>query len=350
MPALQGVISALSALIITLNSLYGSQIGSTTPEVTGIFGPVATTSAPVVPPKKPVVPSGSLLAPLLPTPPATGLPGTLTLLRGAIVNIICTSKDSRIRSMSGSGVVFDPKGLILTNSHIGQYYLLRDVLPAGTITCTVRTGSPAQNAYKAAPAYVSSQWISANPRTLTAAGAKGTGEHDFAVLVITGSASPLPLPATFAYIPLSKSDPKEGAELALGTYGAQSLSSKQIQDSLFPTLVVAKVKNRFSFGDGRIDLIALTGSAASQQGSSGGAVANAAGELVGIVTTSTQSGDYASRETRAVTVAHMRASFKIDSGEDFDQYFKKGTVKDFVDVFTDDSSRMGTLLIRELNR
>lgn len=350
MPALQGVISALSALIITLNSLYGAQIGTTTPEVTGIFGPVATTSAPIAPPRKPILPSTSPLAPLLPTAPSTGLPGTLATLRGTIVNIICTSKDSRIRSMSGSGVIFDPKGLILTNSHIGQYYLLREVLPAGTITCTVRTGSPAQSAYKAAPAYISSQWIAANPRTLSTTGAKGTGEHDFAVLAITGSATPLPLPGSFSYIPLSKSEPKDGMELALGTYGAQSLSSKQIQDSLFPTLVIAKVKNRFSFGDGRIDLIALTGSAASQQGSSGGAVANAQGELVGIVTTSTQTGDYSTRETRAVTTAHMRASFKIDSGEDFDQYFKNGTIKDFVEVFVDDSSRMGTLLVRELSR
>ena len=350
MPALQGVISALTALIITINSLYGSQLGSTTPEVTGIFGPVATTSVPIVPPKKPALPSTSPLTPLLPTAPATGLPGTLATLRGTIVNIICTSKDSRIRSMSGSGVIFDPKGLILTNSHIGQYYLLRDVLPAGSITCTVRTGSPAQNAYKAAPAYISSQWVAANPRTLSTSGAKGTGEHDFAVLAITGSATPLPLPKTFPYIPLSKSEPKSGAELALGTYGAQTLSSKQIQNSLFPTLAIATVKNRFSFGDGRIDLIALTGSAASQQGSSGGAVANAQGELVGIVTTSTQTGEYASRETRAVTTAHMRASFKMDSGEDFDQYFKNGTIKDFIEVFVDDSSRMGTLLIRELGK
>lgn len=350
MPALQGVISALSALIITLNSLYGTGLGSTTPQVTGIFGPVATSSVPIVPPKVPAVPTTSPLAPLLPSAPTTGLPGTLATLRGAIVNIICTSKDPRVHSMSGSGVIFDSKGLILTNSHIGQYYLLRDALPPGTITCTVRSGSPAQNAYKAAPAYVSSQWVAANPRTLSTTGAKGTGEHDFAVLAITGSATPLPLPGSFPHIALSKSEPKDGVELALGTYGAQSLSPKQIQDSLFPTLTIAKVKNRFSFGNGQIDLIALTGSAASQQGSSGGAVANANGELVGIVTTSTQTGDISSRETRAVTVAHMRSSFKEDSGENFDSYFKNGSTKDFTEVFVDDSVRMGNLLIRELGR
>lgn len=255
-----------------------------------------------------------------------------------------------MHSMSGSGVIFDPKGLILTNSHIGQYYLLRDTLPAGTITCTVRSGSPAQNAYRAAPAYVSSQWVAANPRTLSTTGAKGTGEHDFAVLAITESATPLPLPSRFPYIPLTTSEPEEGIELALGTYGAQSLSAKQIQNSLFPTLVVAKVKNRFSFGNGQIDLIALTGNAASQQGSSGGAVANANGELVGIVTTSTQAGDISTRETRAVTVAHMRSSFRLDSGENFDSYFKTGTIKDFTEVFMDDSRVMGNLLIRELGR
>ena len=350
MPALQGVISALSALLITLNSLYGTSMGSTTPEVTGIFGPVATSSVPVAPslPRKPITPPA--LAPLLPEAPQSDLGVTLTKLRGAIVNIICISKDSKIRSMSGSGVLFDPKGLILTNSHIAQYYLVRDALPKGTITCTIRTGSPAQAAYRAEPVYVSSQWVSANPRTLATLGAKGTGEHDFAVLAITASATPLPLPGSFPYIQLSRGEPAQGTELAIGTYGAQALSSKQIQDSLFPTLVLAKVKNRFSFDNAAIDLIALNGTAASQQGSSGGAVANAKGELVGIVTTSTQSGDIASRETRAVTVTHMRSSFKRDSGEDFDAYFKNGSIKDFVEVFTDDSARLGTFLVREITR
>jgi len=356
MPALQGVISALSALLITLNGLYGTTVSSTTPPITGIFSPAATSTKPVTP-IKPIVPSlpvkpaaNSPLAALLPTPPAAGLPGSLATLRGAIVNIICTSKDSRIRSMSGSGVIFDPKGLILTNSHVAQYYLLRDVLPAGTITCTIRTGSPAQSAYKASPAYVSSEWIAANPNTLATAGARGTGEHDFAVLAITGSASPLPLPGSFPYIPLSKTVPEDNVELALGTYGAQSLSSKQIQDSLFPTLVVAKVKNRFSFGNGQIDLIALTGSAASQQGSSGGGVVNDKGELVGIVTTSTQSGAIETRETRVVTTAHMRSSFKKDSGEDFDRYFKNGNIKGFTEIFVDDSVRLGGILTRAIGR
>jgi S1-C subfamily serine protease len=350
MPALQGVIAALSALLITLNSLYGTPMGTSSPQVTGIFGPVATSTGPVVPKKPNVPPASSQLAPLLPKAPQTGMPGTLAALRGAIVNIVCISKEPGIRSMSGSGVIFDSKGLILTNSHIAQYYLLRDSLPAGTITCTVRTGSPAQSAYKASPAYVSSQWLAANPRTLSTTGAKGTGEHDFAVLAITGSATPLPLPASFPYMPLSRSTPTDNMEIALGTYGAQSLSSRQIQESLFPTLVIAKVKNRFSFGNGPIDLIALTGSAAAQQGSSGGGAANASGELIGIVTTSTQTGPIESRETRVVTSAHMRSSFKKDSGEDFDSYFRNGNTKDFVEVFTDDSVRLGNFLARELSR
>lgn len=346
MPALQGVISALSALLITLNSLYGAQMGPTT-EVTGIFGSVATSTVPVAP-IKPSVPSA--LAPLLPKAPESDIGLTLTKLRGSIVNIICTSKDPRVHSMSGSGVIFDSKGLILTNSHVAQYYLVRDALPPGTISCSIRTGSPAQAAYRAEPAYVSSQWVGANPKTLVSAGARGTGEHDFAVLVITESATPIPLPGSFPYIQLTSSETPQGAELALGTYGAQELSSKQIQSSLFPTLALAKVKNRFSFENGRIDLLALTGSAASQQGSSGGGVANAKGELVGIVTTSTQTGDISSRETRVVTAAHMRASFKADSGEEFDSYFKNGTKKDFVEVFTDDSKRLGTFLVKELGR
>ena len=49
-----------------------------------------------------------------------------TKTRGALVNILCISNTSKVRSVTGSGVVVDPRGVILTNSHIGQYFLLKD--------------------------------------------------------------------------------------------------------------------------------------------------------------------------------------------------------------------------------
>ncbi|MES2994515.1 MAG: serine protease [Patescibacteria group bacterium] len=355
MPALQGVISALSALIITLNSLYGTQIGSTTPQVTGIFGPTATSTVPLpkaqLPkpaPPKPAAPTG--LAPLLPDAPSTDLALALGTLRGAIVNIVCMSKDAKVRSMSGSGVIFDPKGLILTNSHIAQYYMLKEVLPEGAVTCTIRAGSPAQAAYRAEAAYVSSEWIQDNPDTIAATVARGTGEHDFAVLAITESASPIPLPSSFPYVPLTKATPKLKDNVGIGSYGAQNLTSKQIQSSLLPTLVFAQVKSIFTFDSTSVDLLTLSGSAAGQHGSSGGGIVNASGQLVGIITTASDKGEFGNREVRVVTAGHIRSSFKKDSGQEFDSYFRNGSVKGFVSVFVDDAERMGKKLLATLGR
>lgn len=352
MPALQGLISALSALVITLNALYGHS-ASTTPPVTGIFGPVATSTTTVAPatkpaPALPAVPTS--LAPLLPNAPSTDLAVAMSNLRGALVNIICISQEPGVRSISGSGVIFDSRGLILTNSHVAQYYLLESTLKEGAISCTIRSGSPAQTAYRANLAYLSSQWLAANPHTLTVAVARGTGEHDFAVLVITRSATPLPLPSSFPFVPLAKTTPQLNDSVVAGGYAAQELTSSQVRNSLYPTLAFSTIKKRFSFDAENPDILAISGSAVAQEGSSGGGVMNARGELIGVITTSSQVGPYESRELRAVTLGHIRRSFKVDSAQDFDSYFKHTPLSSMVSVFTDDIRDQGDFLVKAIGK
>src|SRR3989344_8619427 len=73
--------------------------------------------------------------------------------RAALVNILCTSRTG-INGISGSGIIVDSRGVILTNAHVGQYFLLRDYINPGNITCTVRIGSPAQERYTATLLYL----------------------------------------------------------------------------------------------------------------------------------------------------------------------------------------------------
>ncbi|MEK7099865.1 MAG: serine protease, partial [Patescibacteria group bacterium] len=341
------------ALVITLNGLYGNG-AATTPPVTGIFGPVATSTVPSITAPAVTFPTPSLSTPkpttssalaLFPNAPSANLALALTSLKNASVNIMCVSKVQGIRSMSGSGVIFDSRGLILTNSHIAQYYLLESSFPKGSISCTVRTGSPAQSAYKAKLAYLSSQWLAANPYTLTATVPRGTGEHDFAVLVITESATPFALPTSFPAMALAKNDVKTGDGIAIASYAAQSLTAEDVRNNLYPTLVFGSVASRYNFTRGSsADLLSLGGSAAAQEGSSGAGVANEKGELVGIVTTSSQTGPLLMRDLRAVTVSHIRKSFTADSGEDFDSYFKYSTPSDMIAVFIDDVATEGSFL------
>lgn len=217
--------------------------------------------------------------------------------------------------MSGSGVIIDSKGLILTNAHVAQYFLLAD----RGVSCHIRSGSPAVDSYRAKLIFISSAWINANSSLLTESTPSGTGEHDFALLAITHSATSTSLPSSFQSIPLATKPPSTaGAPVVIASYGAQFLDPSQIQTSLFPTLVFGSVKDVLTFGTNTVDVLALGGSAAAQEGSSGGGIADLSGDLIGTITTSTVSGDTSSRALSAITASYIRADYASETGKAFD--------------------------------
>ncbi|MBY0293848.1 hypothetical protein K2Q08_00780, partial [Patescibacteria group bacterium] len=63
--------------------------------------------------------------------PATLLPQSIVndSARASLVNIFCLTKSGGyLYPISGSGVMITKNGIILTNAHVGQYFLLRDYL------------------------------------------------------------------------------------------------------------------------------------------------------------------------------------------------------------------------------
>ena len=244
-------------------------------------------------------------------------------LRDALVNIICSAPvKSKIHSISGSGVFIDSKGIILTNAHIGQYFLMAD----RGVSCVIRSGSPAVAHYKASIIYISPVWIQTNPNVLTQTNAIGNGEYDFALLAVSGSAvSNDIVPSSFPYLPLATFPPPTGAPVAIASYGAQFLASDQIQSGLFPTIVFGSVKEVFTFGTNTIDVLALGGSYAAQEGSSGGGVVDTSGALVGTITTSTVSGTTDTRSLDAITASYIRAQYASETGHALDILLTKPT-------------------------
>jgi len=297
---------------------------------------VPASSAVIPPAKESVAPVPKSSSPATAPVPVTVLPvetapvsngGSLDaaalMLRAALVNIICyVPPGSGLHSISGSGVIIDPKGFILTNAHIAQYFLLAD----RGVSCTVRTGSPAAKSYGAALAYIPPAWISANASVLTQAAPTGTGEHDFAFLAVTKSETATALPAAFPSIPLAHSPPSFGTPVVIASYGAQFLESSQVQSSLFPTVVFGSVKDVFTFNTNTIDVLALGGSAAAQEGSSGGGVADASGTLVGTVTTSTTEGATETRSLDAITASYIRSAYASATGSALDLLLAKSPV------------------------
>ena len=236
-------------------------------------------------------------------------------LRNALVNIICTvPAGSGLHSISGSGIFVDSKGIILTNAHIAQYFLLAD----RGVSCIIRSGSPAAVRYDARLLFISPAWIHANADILTEAAPSGTGEHDFAFLAVSGNATSAVSSPPFPFVPLATTPPPAGTPVVIASYGAQFLEPNQVQSALFPTLVFGSVKGVYTFGTNTIDVLALGGSAAAQEGSSGGGVADAAGNLVGTITTSTVQGSTTSRSLNAITASYIRADYASETGRALD--------------------------------
>lgn len=252
----------------------------------------------------------------------SSLDASASTLRSALVNIICYAPaGSRLRSISGSGVIINEKGIILTNAHIAQNFLLAD----RNVSCTIRAGNPAVDKYKASLIYIPSAWVGANAKILTESNPSGTGEYDFALLAISKSVTRDELPSSFPSIPLATSPSNIGTPVVIASYGAQFLESNQIQSSLFPTVVFGSVKDVFTFANNTIDVLALGGSAAAQEGSSGGGVSDGNGELVGTITTSTTQGATDTRKLDAITASYIRSEYANETGSAIDLLLAKPT-------------------------
>lgn len=275
------------------------------------------------------------------TPPSSKKASTrsseedLTLALGklskSLVNIVCDINTPSGQFLtSGSGVVIDSRGIILTNAHVAQFLLLTS--GPKTTSCSIRTGSPASVAYTAELVYISASWIKAHPGTALSGAPTGTGENDFALLAITGSRTSTPPPSSFPAITLTETSVKAGQEAALASYGAQGLNAEQVTQSLYPTLAFGSIKDVFAFRQTfdltAVDLITLGANSAAQAGSSGGGVASDRGALIGLITTSRPG-----KNVSAITARHIERSFRADTGIDLATYLSTRTVGELVADF-----------------
>ncbi|MBI2005025.1 trypsin-like peptidase domain-containing protein [Patescibacteria group bacterium] len=269
-----------------------------------------TAAAPIATPVAPSTP------PALPLAPAIDSTVLNTQTREALVNILCTTKaGGSFKPISGSGVLVDSRGVVLTNAHVGQYFLLRDYPTEGNVDCVLRTGSPARAMYRAELLYLPPAWVDANASQIVQEQGTGTGEHDYAFLHITGPTGPsIPFPTTFPFIAMTGSLPTPGDSMLLAAYPAGFLDGQTITLNLYITSAYAAVRGLFTFDNPQqVDLFSIGGTVVSQGGSSGGAVVRAQdGKLAGIIVTSTAATSTAERDLRAITIAHINRSLTAE--------------------------------------
>ena len=227
----------------------------------------------------------------------------------ALVNVFCSQNVvGAANPITGSGVIIDPRGVVITNAHVAQFFLLKNYPIENSLKCILRVGSPARAMYTAELLYISPEWINLHAKDITNSKPKGTGEHDYAFLRITGRTDPnAKLPTTFPYISIDTNsrDIKTGNKVLVAAYPAGFLGSISIQRDLYSVSSVATVGQRFTFLANTIDLFSIGGTVVSQGGSSGGAIVSNENKLIGIIVTSTKADTTAERDMRAVTLGYI---------------------------------------------
>jgi len=258
-------------------------------------------------------------------------------VREATVNILCNSQaGGPLSSITGSGVFIDPTGVILTNAHVAQYFLLKNYSSPGFLNCIIRTGSPASPAYTAELLFLPPSWIAANAKKITDDAPTGNGERDYALVRVTGMIdSRKELPAAFPFLPLFFSEITEGDTVVVAGYPAGFSGGITIAKDLYAASSITQIGNVYTYASTTIDIYSVGGSVVAQQGSSGGAVADSNGNLVGLIVTSTITPDTASRDLHALATSYIARDFEHEYGISLPSFFTrdlKGAAQIFATV------------------
>ncbi len=236
--------------------------------------------------------------------------------RAALVNILCTPHGGSLNPISGSGVIIDPRGVILTNAHVAQYVLLSET-PLVDLTCTVRMGAPAYPRYTPQVLAISKAWVAEHASQILTHKREGTGEHDWALLrIMPLSTNPSPLPLLPYLAPDTRSAIGfvDDQVLAAG-YPAEFVGGGIAQTNLFPVSSVSPIQQLLTFSTGSVDLISVGGVIEAQSGSSGGPVVNQWDKLIGIITTTSEGTTTADRNLRAVTLDYIDNDVTRETGK-----------------------------------
>lgn len=227
----------------------------------------------------------------------------------AMVNIVCTrAVGEDTRTLSGSGVFIHPKGVILTNAHVAQFLLLET---KGEASCIIRTGSPAEDRFKAEVLHISPLWLHAHLAQINDPEQEGTGERDYALLYVSEAVEG-DVPDTFPFLSLERTAlgiQDHGRSVRALGYPAVSPHHLSLASG------ETEITELFTFGDRTADVMAIASSSAGARGSSGGAIVSTDNTMLGLIVTQ---GDTASgpRTLRALSLSYIDASIREETGFD----------------------------------
>ncbi|MDD4989071.1 MAG: trypsin-like peptidase domain-containing protein [Candidatus Pacebacteria bacterium] len=261
----------------------------------------------------------------------------------AVVNIFCTLQTGNtIRTSTGSGVIIDSRGVILTNAHIGQYLLLQDSTQNPKTNCEIRNGNPARGNALAKLLYISPQWVEAHGNELLSLSPVGTGEYDYSLLIET--------PGTHSFAPLAdiNENTDTGEDTILAGYPSPftSLSSSNNLNFLSVLTQIEKTQGLHGNND---DLLYFGGSLLAERGSSGGPVINENGKVLGILVTATPGSTVSDRESRAISASYIQKDFQDENGKSLQEFLSGNLNTARTDFMSEYGNSLGQILLANFN-
>lgn len=284
-------------------------------------------------------------------PPQTQESESFSEIEDVIVNIVCSEdKGNFINVSTGSGVLIDPKGVIITNAHVGQFVLLEDYSKTNNgMECAVYKENIPTFGYKVDVLYISPDWISENSNLINSEAPRGTGEHDYAFLYITESTNPaIQKPRSFPYSKISLLDKNydEGTMVRVAGYPGAPQNIVDIASAGFLKKDTVEIEDVFTFNDGTIDIFSTERSRVGARGASGGGVF-LDNELIGII--STTNGEQNNAEINALTTTYINSDLKDNTGDDIDDLLEKASDQIIRDFSIELGYKLSDILFDEIN-